>query len=202
MGWFRRKTEPTPVGPNPHAVPDPRTQAGMAPYIRADSPTWANEQVVRRGPTLRLGAGTIVAPSQNKSRTDVDRARTMYASQIPTTPLTPLSGRWAPNPLSHTRPPARIQWSETEFRETNPFDWQYAHRGDGRHMSMATLIRAYPVGGMQPMMVRRNTYRLEPPPHDIRQTDLPAEGTTFDVDQMSVAGVSPYSLRSFRSILR
>lgn len=59
-----------------------------------------------------------------------------------------------------------------------PFDQKVARRNTGDHFSMASNKRTYEIFGMAPVTKRRNTFRIDPPPHDIDIVDMPAVDMT------------------------
>jgi hypothetical protein len=89
--------------------------------------------------------------------------------------------RAAPDPRRTPPPETRLTQSMSPSRYwfTRPFDQHAARRLNGLHFSMADHRRDYPIMGMQPVTARRNTYRLDPPPHDIDIVDEPAV-SSFD----------------------
>jgi hypothetical protein len=76
---------------------------------------------------------------------------------------------------SHNPDPQREQKSLSTWSELARYDQNWARQLTGRHFSMASNVRAYPIGGQQPIHRLRNTFRLEPPPNDAHWTDLPPE---------------------------
>lgn len=80
------------------------------------------------------------------------------------------------NPYEDHKVPAPVSRSPSNFREIHlPYG---IHRSKSRltglHASMADMQRTYPVGGMNAPHRFRNTYRLEPPPRDALNMDVPA----------------------------
>lgn len=84
---------------------------------------------------------------------------------------------WLSTPLS---PRATSRMSPSNFRFYRPFDQRWARQLNGVATSLATVGRAYPVGGMQPPKSFRNTFRLAPTARDIENVDL-ASTTTASV---------------------
>lgn len=76
--------------------------------------------------------------------------------------------RAAPDPRRTPPPETRLtqKMSPSRYSFTRPFDQHAARRLNGIHFSMADHRRTYPIMGMQPVVNRRNTYRLDPAPYD------------------------------------
>ena len=77
-------------------------------------------------------------------------------------------------PVPPSRPTAYM--SPSNMRMVSPMR---SGRGDvplnnGSHFSMANMRRTYPIRGMRPATTFRNTYRLEPPPRDAQNVDIPS----------------------------
>lgn len=78
--------------------------------------------------------------------------------------------------------------SPSDFRFLRPF-----YPGDGygvstgRHFSMASNRRAYPINGMQPQTRLRNTFRLEPVARDAENTDLSGLNTAAAIPAVYVS---------------
>jgi len=108
----------------------------------------------------------------------------------------------APNPVFYGPPkPSRptAYYSPSNYRFQAPMR---SGRGDtphltGQHFSMASMHRSYPIRGMTPKQDWRNTFRLEPPPRDAANMDVPAEEANVPaaVYTSPVAGVSGGSFR-------
>lgn len=172
------------------AVPDPRTPSGHAPYIDA----WVGyapsglkltpSQLHTVGREPRQVPGKY--PAANTSPGEVEDV--MW--KVPPSAVQSVQ-RFEEHPgvEGHKKPAHRPQRTISTYRTTHPFDWKFARRLNGLRFSMASHIRTYPVGGMQPAVSRRNTFRLMPPPHDINQTNVTS--TTFNVADMDMA--SPVS---------
>lgn len=196
MGWFanlfatKAKEEP-PRDYSNRAVPDPHTPEGRAPYVDA----WSGYADKKSGSPLKtLGRQPQQIPGEYPtSEGQYDREETLYAVAPPAVQTQKVR---APDPRWIATPAKRPQRAPTTYRALNPFDWQYARQLNGTHFSMASNIRTYPVGGMLPAVPRRNTFRLMPPPHDISQTNLPANGTSVDVSSMDIRGVASGQYRS------
>jgi hypothetical protein len=118
------------------------------------------------------------------------------------------SKRFAPNPRAipppETRPTESMAPSTYLF--TRPFDQERTY-GDARihwrrelngtHFSMADHRRDYPILGMAPAnRVRRNTFRLMPPPWDSNLVDLPPQ-SDMPYERVRSAEVPPVQ-RSYR----
>lgn len=79
--------------------------------------------------------------------------------------------RWAGGLVS------RPTGTQSSGRRIDPFDQGTNRRLNGNHFSMADMRREYPIGGMVPAAIsRRNTYRLDPLPHDLGIVDMPNSG--------------------------
>lgn len=190
MGWlanlFAKREEETPQRDyNKLAVPDPHTPEGHAPYIDA----WTGYAFRKSGDPLRtIGREPRQVPGEYPSSEQFTREQPLYKTAQPQGMT-----EWqrSPDPRWQGTTPIRPQRTQSTFRATNPFDWQFTRRLDGRHFSMASHIRNYRVGGMQPVTSRRNTYRLLPPPRDLAMTNLPSGGTSFDIDDMDMRGLVP-----------
>jgi hypothetical protein len=134
-------------------------------------------QTSLRRPTYWPGMGRLQTWDLND---DYQRQR---ATQIPQTHSQSVAGSgyntdYAPLPArpgtSHNPDPRRPQKSLSTWSETARYDQNWARKLTGRHFSMASNIRAYPIGGQTPIHRARNTFRLEPPPIDAHWTDLPS----------------------------
>jgi hypothetical protein len=187
------------------AIPDPYTHApAMVPNATAEVPvtpgTYA-EHVHAQG----LDAGTAVQPQSYAYQTalrkptywhgfgrDVpngpnwdlmDEYRRLYATRPPEPQSEHVPAGWNTDYLAqpahpgtaHNPDPQRPQFSQSTWREVARYDQNWGRRLTGIHFSMASNIRAYPIGGLSPFQRYRNTFRLEPPPVDLRMTDLPSE---------------------------
>lgn len=166
------------------AVPDPHMPDGQAPYIEA----WIGYAPARMK----------VRPSELHT---VGREPRQLAGEYPASEMEMIEDpEWkvapdadqvgwvqAPDPrwTALKNPPKRKQRVPSTYRVTNPFDWQLARNLNGLHFSMADNIRTYAIGGMQPAVPRRNTFRLTPPPHDVNQTNVRGD-QAFDVQDMDM----------------
>lgn len=85
----------------------------------------------------------------------------------------------AVNPWHNTPPSTRptSTQSPSNYRFVRPFDQRFVRTLNGEVGSMASLGRAYPVGGMAPAPNHRNTFRITPPSRDTENYDL-ASATT------------------------
>lgn len=75
-----------------------------------------------------------------------------------------LSTADSPRKTSHMSP--------SNYRFLRPFDQRWSRVLTGQHSSAASVARAMPVGGMEPVRNFRNTFRLEPTARDIENVDL------------------------------
>src|SRR3546814_8656870 len=75
-----------------------------------------------------------------------------------------------------------------------------ARQLNGQHFSMADHRREYPILGIKPNHLRRNTYRLDPSPWDADLVDVPGNQQMEDVQPQAriISGNVPYPGRSFR----
>lgn len=84
--------------------------------------------------------------------------------------------RAAPDP--RRTPPDTIRLtnllSPHRYSFTREFDQRFEHHLTGQHFSMADHRRNYPILGMNPTPVRRNTYRIDPAPWDTNIVDYEA----------------------------
>lgn len=171
------------------AVPDPHTPQGQAPYIGAWVGYAPHRMMVTPSDMHTVGREPRQVPGPYPAaNTDPgERERTDW--RVAPSAIQSVQ-RFAPNPgwEGHKHPPHRPQRAPTTYRVTNPFDWQFARNLNGLMFSMASNIRTYAIGGMKPVIPRRNTFRLMPPPHDINQTNV--SRTTFDVEDMDMSSPS------------
>lgn len=202
MGWFAnifgsKPPEDAERDYSNRAVPDPHTPEGRAPYIDA----WVGYADKKSGSPLKtIGR----QPSQIRgeyptSEGQFDQEETLYAVAPPAVQTVKVR---APDPRWIPTGSIRPQRAPTSYRAINPFDWQYARQMNGLHFSMASNLRTYAIGGMQPVTSRRNTFRLIPPPHDVNQTNYPRGGTAVDVSDMDIRGVDSGHYRSAITRLR
>ena len=77
--------------------------------------------------------------------------------------------RW--NPPQPLRGPYKAPSVYAFFRPS--YGQDVAERLNGRHFSMASNSRTYPITGVETVRNRRNTYRVEPVPYDVSITDVP-----------------------------
>lgn len=202
MGWFanlfgsKKPPEDSPRDYTNRAVPDPHTNEGRAPYVDA----WTGYADKKAGAPLKtIGREPRQIPGEYPTSDQFDRDDIRYAVAPGAVQTKKVR---APDPRWVATDPIRPQRTPSTYRAVQPFDWQFARQMNGLHFSMASNIRTYPIGGMLPVVPRRNTYRLLPPPRDINQTNLPANGTAVDVSEMDIRGVSSGQYRSATSRLR
>lgn len=123
---------------------------------------------------------------------------------------------WKPvnrhNPRETPPPEQRLtsNMSPRSYTFTRPFDSlnrNYANVSigsarqlNGQHFSMADHRREYPILGIKPNHLRRNTYRLDPSPWDADLVDVPPNQQMEDVQPQAriISGNVPYPGRSFR----
>lgn len=189
MGFFanlfgKKTEEAVPRDYSNRATPDPHRPEGQAPYVRA----WDGYASSRSGDPLRT-----IGREPRQVAGDYPSGENQFDSEVPLWTVAPgaVMGERprSPDPRWVATTPIRPQRTPSTYRTVNPFDWQYARQLNGLHFSMASNLRTYAIGGMQPVIARRNTWRMLPPPHDINQTDLPRSGTSFDVSEMDIRGV-------------
>jgi hypothetical protein len=185
FGLFGKKPDPEPEVReyDKLAVPDPEQPEGKAPYIEA----WTGYAPKRLQvpPSEMHTAGR--EPRQVKGDYPASEMEMVEEAHWKTAPDAIQDVKeFAPDPrwAALKRPALRVQRAPTTYRVTNPFDWQLAHNLNGFHFSMANHIRTYAIGGMEPVLTRRNTFRLMPPPHDVNQTNV--GNTAFDVSDMDM----------------
>lgn len=198
MGWFSdlfspKKTEEPERDYSNRAVPDPHTVEGRAPFIDAWD-GYADKRSGSGSPLHTIGRHPAQIPGEYPtSEGQFDREEPVYT----VAPLATQSVRMrAPDPRWASTTPIRTQRAPSTYRTVNPFDWKLARHLNGLRFSMASHIRTYSVGGMKPVIQRRNTFRLLPPPHDINRTNLPASGTAVNVSEMDSRGISAGQYRS------
>lgn len=94
------------------------------------------------------------------------------------------------------------QWdSNRPTAHQSPSNYRFLHvmrsgQGDvphlnGTHFSMASMHRNYPIRGMQPARRFRNTWRLEPPPRDAQNVDIPQGGNPSVPNSVFVSSNAP-----------
>ena len=90
-------------------------------------------------------------------------------------PVTMATQSRAPDPRWVPVTPSRQTITPSNYSFMRPFQQWGARELNGNRFSMASNVRAYQVGGMQPAKERnrRNTYRVEPAPWDENIVDLP-----------------------------
>lgn len=205
MPFFKRKEkEPAPAPTNPNARPG--VGSDPAPYLPDNQRNWAetpHEPVTRQWKRLGVGVsqdfweGTTHNTERQQNEQNV---KVLYAS-------TQVDdghdiAHYRDDPYQANPPkPRRIRWIPTGFRELARSVEGSADHMNGTHFSMADNVRTYPIGGMLPVVARRNTFRLEPPPIDINQTDYPPTGDRFDVPDKVTIDV-PIGLRDYARRLR
>lgn len=112
--------------------------------------------------------------------------------------ITASDRRWAPNPRSVPVPESRPtqQMAPTQYSFWRPFDNYSKRTFNGMHFSMADHRREYPILGMNPVVSRRNTYRLEPEPWDTNIVDV---APTAPMPQARVESAEiPFGPRTWR----
>lgn len=110
--------------------------------------------------------------------------------QESTDPVYAAKNPWHNDIRGQLRPTA--SQSPSVFRFVRPF-----YPGDGygqstgRHFSMASNRRAYPVNGMAPVRSLRNTFRLEPVARDAENADLSGVNAAVSEPNIYVSPTSP-----------
>lgn len=189
--FWNKKAPAEPVVTQVKSSARPGVGSDPAPYLADNQRNWAEkphetkaQQDARldlnpRFRAWRLGIPERVELAQLHQTTDV-----LYAATI--TDDNHTERRYVQNPYIVNPPqPIRRRIIPSTFRQVNVSVQRFgAHnQNNGPHVasSMATQRRTFPIGGMTPVIGRRNTYRLEPPPVDLNRTDLPPSGSRFDV---------------------
>lgn len=85
--------------------------------------------------------------------------------------------------------------SQSNYRFVRPFDQRWERRNNGNVGSMATVGRAYPIGGMVAPRNLRNTFRLEPAARDTENYDLSSTQTYAPPAAVYVSPEVPTSRR-------
>jgi hypothetical protein len=207
---FWNKNEPAePVVIQAKSTARPGVGSDPAPYLPDNQRNWSEsphepktqqDSRLSRNPrnvAWRLGVPEQVELTQLRQTTDV-----LYAAPI--TDDNHTERKYVQNPYIVNPPqPQRPRLIQTTFRQLSDsvqrFGAHNQQNGPRVTASMAAHRRAYDIGGMTPVIGRRNTYRLEPPPVDMNRTDLPPSGTRFDVaDATTVSRGSGPALRGMR----
>lgn len=103
------------------------------------------------------------------------------------------ANRWARNPRETPPPEPRptSRMAPRTYIFTRPWLQGLPKSGarnlSGLHFSMADHRRSYPILGMEPVISRRNTYRIEPGPWDINLVDMPPVNDNAPSQQMAYA---------------
>lgn len=185
-------TRVQPINPNPTSGGYPATPNTYAVHPEPPGPDAGTAvqpqnlayQTALRAPTYWRGFGRDVTAGPNPNWDLMDDFQRQWATRTaqPSAQDTGLSGyntdympAHAHPGTSHNPDPERPQTTQSTYRETARYDQNWERRLTGRHFSMASNIRTYPIGGLTPTHRLRNTFRLEPPPVDARWTDLPPE---------------------------
>jgi hypothetical protein len=83
------------------------------------------------------------------------------------------SGESIRTPAAELRPTTRM--SPHSYVFTRPFDQHAERQFNGFHFSMADHRRDFDITGYAPVRTARNTYRIEPTPHDVDIVDVPPD---------------------------
>jgi len=205
--WGDKSTQNQPVvieGPG-SSYDDP--PPGTAPYTPAGN-GWSDphpdivrqwqENAHRREPDPAQPARDAALYKQAPKMTDGPRDE--HFVQTDPVPGSEFTKGWTDSPYRY---PGKWRPEFTVWRPTNwEFQRQYQGLGqttlNGSHFSMASNIRTYPVGGMQSAKERgrRNTYRINPDPHDETYVDMPPASELPQVTFTSEAAVP--SSRAYR----
>lgn len=189
--WNKAKSSEPEVSAQSKSSARPGVGSDPAPYLPDNQRNWSQEpheakahQDARlatstRSRAWRLGVPEQIELQQLRQTTDV-----LYAATI--TDDNHVVRRHVDDPYIVNPPqPQRPRLIQSTFRQLSDsvqrFGAHNQQNGPDVTTSMASQKRTYPIGGMAPVMKRRNTYRLEPPPIDMNRTDLPPSGSRFDV---------------------
>lgn len=178
-----------------YALPESRSYAAPAPGEEngtMDSPIGAWSPVLRaeigstpdpmrtfRLPARDFRPDPARAPEEFFNRLDADDKRRHSVETLDADGWEEFKGGSgkpaAPNPRSKAgpepRPTSRLSPANWSF--TRPM-WGGPRALNGLHFSMADHRRDYPILGMEPVRNWRNTYRIQPLPHDLDMVDVPA----------------------------
>lgn len=203
-GWFGKRRDPVRLEDNKSFVvpgedhpANAHTVSPVGAYDGAETETI--EQAWGRLDNYRSPDPTTHDAPQHHDQKEYDNRfveplyKTAPSAQMETYDRSP-DARWAP--VQVTRPTG----TQSNARVINPFDQGTARRFDGTHFSMASMQRTYPIGGMLPAAVaRRNTYRLDPLPHDLGVVDMPGNGRFPNKETQLVEPTNPMTYgRSYR----
>lgn len=209
----KKKTESVPIRrgaemavPDPHTYPSPTVPHAQDGGFTVTPGTYAVHQNLDT-----QDAGTAVQPQDLSAQRairkptywrgqpmpwlEMDETKELYTTRqyqeqghrAPTFADMPGKPGTSPNPM-----PTRQQGTQSTYRAESPYDQRWARKLTGRHFSMASNIRAYPIGGQQPFHRLRNTWRMEPPPIDARMTDLPPDTVQSVENQNTVSRRVPF----------
>lgn len=189
---FWNKPKPAPEVSQVKSSARPGVGSDPAPYLPDNERNWAEtpleskgQQDARLDRNPRSRAWLLGVPGQTELTQLQQTTRVLNAVQ--TTDDNHTERRFVDDPYSvHGAPtPIRPRLVPFGFRElaksVQRFGAHNQRNGPDVTFSMASQKRTYSIGGMTPVMRRRNTYRLEPPPIDVNTTDLPSSGTRFAV---------------------
>lgn len=179
------------AAPSPSKNPNPPTYGAnpYAPRLGADLPTIANQDAIlvhyMQPPADR-------APQQwyedrNHAKLRLGRNQELFQTRDWTEDTARQPD--AVNPWDHTPVSTRptSTHSPSDFRFVRPFDQRMERRLNGESGSLATLGRAYPIGGMQAPRNFRNTLRIQPPSRDTENMDMPGTVTAAPVPAVYVS---------------
>src|SRR6266576_3346794 len=211
--WKRKKaSDPvTPAGAELHDSTRPGVGSDPAPYV-ADNERGTFSFTPGHEPLpmqwARLGRGRSADFDNGVPFAD-EMARTRHDTKV-LYGVAPdddghVESRFVGDPYEKGAPPVQRRcFVGTTFRQLAESVQHFGGYGDtmnGTHFSMADNVRTYPIGGMQSVVSRRNTYRLAPPPLDINSAVMPPSAEKFDVpERVSVSGLD-IGLRTYRSML-
>jgi len=188
------------VGPGGYAEPPQGTAPYIAPYgqwaPRADNGREDGRFFDDRAPTDepaetwygdKPGNDPFAKNSESERRRHRDNQQNNDPQGWPTTEHVVTA---TDNPYRHHSVPTPPSRSPSGWRFIAvPLGIMRSRRAlNGMHFSMADEHRTYELGGMQPARRFRNTYRMEPPPRDARNMDVPQNVTP---DVATVEYVSP-----------
>lgn len=148
---------------------------------RPSSVEYPSAQRLRTIPRIDFVPDPVRPPEEWYGRRDADDKQRHSVEDIDANGWTELKGvlptdkRWADNPRRTPPPENRPtqSLSPRTYSFTRPWDRFSARYLNGNHFSMADHRRDYEIGGMGPVVSRRNTYRMEPVPWDLDVIDLP-----------------------------
>jgi hypothetical protein len=206
---FWNKPKPEPKVSQVKSSARPGVGSDPAPYLPDNQRNWADsphepkaQQNARLDINPRFRAWRLGVPGQTELAQLRQTTDVLYA--IAPTDDNHTERTYVQNPYIVRPPqPIRRRLVQSSFRQTadsvQRFGAHNQQNGPDVTFSMASQRRTYAIGGMTPVIGRRNTYRLEPPPVDMNRTDLPPSGSRFDVaDATTVSREGGPALRGVR----